>query len=115
MTVGPLVEPYQPWSELEMKYVYVNIHDRFVVGILRSISQMKEAIGEIKHPTVCEAMELIGIDARNLQIMSMADIPAGTPPRRALLRAVDYDAFITTSSSCILASISQSRMKSANI
>lgn len=62
------------------KYVYINIHSRFVDGFLLKYSHMEEAssIEEIRHPIIREALRTVGIEARNLEITSMADIPAGT-------------------------------------
>src|SRR5262252_4641105 len=62
------------------KYVYINIHSRFVEGFLLKYSRMEEAssIDEIRHPIIREALRTVGIRARNLEITSMADIPAGT-------------------------------------
>src|ERR1700757_2020018 len=62
------------------KYVYVNIHSRFVEGFLLKYSHLEEAssIDEIRHPIIREALRLVGIRSRNLEITSMADIPAGT-------------------------------------
>jgi D-glycero-alpha-D-manno-heptose-7-phosphate kinase len=62
------------------KYVYINVHRRFVEGFLLKYSRLEEAatIDEIKHPIIREALKLAGVQARNLEIASMADIPAGT-------------------------------------
>ena len=62
------------------KYVYINIHSRFVDGFLLKYSQMEEAatIDEIRHPIIRESLRLLDIGSRNLEITSMADIPAGT-------------------------------------
>src|SRR5262245_5356433 len=62
------------------KYVYINIHSRFVDGFLLKYSHMEEAasIDDIEHPIIREALRLLEIRARNLEITSMADIPAGT-------------------------------------
>jgi D-glycero-alpha-D-manno-heptose-7-phosphate kinase len=62
------------------KYVYINIHRRFVEGFLLKYSQLEEAatIDDIKHPIIREALRLAGVEKRNLEITSMADIPAGT-------------------------------------
>jgi len=62
------------------KYVYINIHSRFVEGFLLKYSQMEEAasIEEIRHPIIREALRLLDVRNRNLEITSMADIPAGT-------------------------------------
>jgi len=62
------------------KYVYINVHSRFVDGFLLKYSHMEEAasIDEIRHPIIREALRLLDVRARNLEITSMADIPAGT-------------------------------------
>src|ERR1700730_15860161 len=62
------------------KYVYINVHRRFVDGFLLKYSHLEEAgnIDEIKHPMIREALKLAGVRDRNLEITSMADIPAGT-------------------------------------
>jgi D-glycero-alpha-D-manno-heptose-7-phosphate kinase len=62
------------------KYVYINVHRRFRDGFLLKYSQLEEAgtIDEIKHPVIREALRLVAIQERNLEITSMADIPAGT-------------------------------------
>src|SRR5436190_9678448 len=62
------------------KYVYINVHRRFVEGFLLKYSNLEEAtsINDIKHPIIREALKLVDIQERNLEITSMADIPAGT-------------------------------------
>ena len=62
------------------KYVYINVHRRFVDGFLLKYSSLEEAatIDDIKHPIIREALKLVEIRERNLEITSMADIPAGT-------------------------------------
>src|SRR5438128_11220866 len=62
------------------KYVYINVHRRFVDGFLLKYSHLEEAatIEEIKHPIIREALRSVGVAERNLEITSMADIPAGT-------------------------------------
>ena len=62
------------------KYVYVNIHARFVDGFLLKYSRLEEvaSIDEIQHPIIREALREVDIRAQNLEITSMADIPAGT-------------------------------------
>jgi D-glycero-alpha-D-manno-heptose-7-phosphate kinase len=62
------------------KYVYINVHRRFVEGFLLKYSSLEEAgtVDEIKHPIIREALKLVDIQERNLEITSMADIPAGT-------------------------------------
>ena len=62
------------------KYVYITVHRRFVDGFILKYSQLEEVatIDEIKHPIIREALRLAGVQERNLEIASMADIPAGT-------------------------------------
>src|SRR5438046_9305765 len=62
------------------KYVYINVHRRFVDGFLLKYSQLEEAatIEDIKHPIIRDALKLVDIHERNLELMSMADIPAAT-------------------------------------
>lgn len=62
------------------KYVYINVHRRFVDGFLLKYSSLEEAatVDEIKHPIIREALKLVDVCERNLEITSMADIPAGT-------------------------------------
>jgi len=51
-----------------------------VDGFLLKYSHLEEVgtIEEIKHPIFREALKLAGVQERNLEIASMADIPAGT-------------------------------------
>jgi D-glycero-alpha-D-manno-heptose-7-phosphate kinase len=62
------------------KYVYITVHRRFVDGFLLKYSNLEEvgSIDEIKHPIIREALKLAGVQEGNLEIASMADIPAGT-------------------------------------
>jgi D-glycero-alpha-D-manno-heptose-7-phosphate kinase len=62
------------------KYVYITVHRRFVDGFFLKYSQLEDVatIDEIKHPIIREALKLAGVQERNLEIASMADIPAGT-------------------------------------
>src|SRR5687768_18398569 len=62
------------------KYVYINVHRRFVEGFLLKYSSLEEAatIDEIGHPIIREALKLAEVRERNLEMTSMADIPAGT-------------------------------------
>ena len=62
------------------KYVYINVHRRFEEGFVLKYSHLEEVatVDEIKHPIIREALKLVGVTERNLEISSMADIPAGT-------------------------------------
>src|SRR6266436_317520 len=62
------------------KYVYITVHRRFVDGFLLKYSHLEEVstIDEIEHPIIREAFKLTDVQETNLEITSMADIPAGT-------------------------------------
>ena len=62
------------------KYVHINIHHRFIDRFLLKYSHIEESntIAEIKHPIIREALSLMKIKEKNLEMTSMADIPAGT-------------------------------------
>ncbi|MBK8596505.1 MAG: galactokinase [Holophagales bacterium] len=62
------------------KYVYVTLHRTFEPGLIVKYSSVERAASreEIRHPIVREALKLVGIDETDLEIASMADIPAGT-------------------------------------
>ncbi|MEP6669087.1 MAG: galactokinase [Chthoniobacter sp.] len=62
------------------KHVYINVHRRFEEGFVLKYSQYEDAteIDQIKHPIIRESLKLVGVTDKNLEITSMADIPAGT-------------------------------------
>jgi D-glycero-alpha-D-manno-heptose-7-phosphate kinase len=62
------------------KCVSVTLHARFVNGFLLKYSRLEEvrSIDEIQHPIIREVLRLLDIREQNLEITSMADIPAGT-------------------------------------
>ena len=61
------------------KYVYINIHRRFVDGYLLKYSRLEEVqnVDDIEHPIIREALRHVG-GPSNIEVTSMADIPAGT-------------------------------------
>jgi D-glycero-alpha-D-manno-heptose-7-phosphate kinase len=61
------------------KYVYITLHKSFQPGYIIKYSELErvERVGDIRHPIVRTAIELVGSDDR-VEIASMADIPAGT-------------------------------------
>jgi D-glycero-alpha-D-manno-heptose-7-phosphate kinase len=62
------------------KYVYISINRPHVDDLIRvkySQSETVSDLDEVKHELVREAMRLVGIE-RGVEIVSMADIPAGT-------------------------------------
>lgn len=62
------------------KYVYITIHRRFVRRFLIKYSQLEDVatVNDISHPIIREALKLTPSIEPNLEITSMADIPAGT-------------------------------------
>jgi D-glycero-alpha-D-manno-heptose-7-phosphate kinase len=62
------------------KYVYITIHDTFVDDLIVKYSRLERvpSADGLRHPIIREAMRLVEIDGRALEISSMADIPAGT-------------------------------------
>ncbi len=62
------------------KYVYITLHETFDQEILLKYSKFErvQSVDEIQHPIIREALKLLEIDKTNLEICSMADIPAGT-------------------------------------
>lgn len=62
------------------KYIYVSIHKPFKKGISLKYSEDEhvQTIAEIKHPIIREAISLLNIQNPQLEIISMADISAGT-------------------------------------
>jgi D-glycero-alpha-D-manno-heptose-7-phosphate kinase len=62
------------------KYIYLTLHKTFVQELIIKYSQMERVrtVADIQHPLIREALLLLNIEASNLEICSMADIPAGT-------------------------------------
>ncbi len=62
------------------QYVYTLVHQTMIDEMILKYSQMERVknINEIQHPIIREALRLVGINNINLEITSMADIPAGT-------------------------------------
>jgi D-glycero-alpha-D-manno-heptose-7-phosphate kinase len=62
------------------QYVYVNVMRPFSEGIYLKYSQMEyvKQIADIKHPIIREALQLIGFKTPQIEITTLADIPAGT-------------------------------------
>lgn len=62
------------------KYVYIAIHETFINELIIKYSKMErvDSIDKIGHPIIREALKLVGIRDLNLEIVSFADIPAGT-------------------------------------
>ena len=62
------------------KYVYVTVMRPFSPGIYLKYSKLEhvESIDEIQHPIVREALRLLGFRTPQVEITTLADIPAGT-------------------------------------
>ncbi len=61
-------------------YVYVSIHRTFSSDILLRYSQLErvENAGDIRHPLIRAAFQYLNVEQKQLEITTMADIPAGT-------------------------------------
>ncbi len=62
------------------KYVYVNVMRPFAEGIYLKYSQLEhvEQILDVKHPIIREALQMLGFNSPQVEITTLADIPAGT-------------------------------------
>ena len=62
------------------KYVCITTHQTFVPELILKYSRLErvKSVDEVQHPIIREALRLVGIEGRSLEITSMADLPAGT-------------------------------------
>jgi D-glycero-alpha-D-manno-heptose-7-phosphate kinase len=62
------------------KYVYVTVMRPFIEGIYLKYSKLEHvsAIDDVQHPMIREALRLIGFRTPQVEITTLADIPAGT-------------------------------------
>lgn len=62
------------------KYVYVTLHETFDDDLIVKYSEMEhvDCASALKHPIIRECFGLLGMDGKGLEIVSHADIPAGT-------------------------------------
>jgi len=62
------------------KYVYVTVMRPFTEGIYLKYSQLEhvEKIPDVKHPIIREALHMLGFNTPQIEITTLADIPAGT-------------------------------------
>lgn len=62
------------------KYVYVNVMRPFTEGIYLKYSQLEhvEKIADVRHPIIREALQMLGFRTPQVEITTLADIPAGT-------------------------------------
>lgn len=62
------------------KYVYVTVMRPFTEGIFLKYSNIEhvENVDEVKHPIIREAIKAVGFNTPQIEITTLADIPAGT-------------------------------------
>lgn len=62
------------------KHVYVTVMRPFTEGIFLKYSQLEhvEKIADVKHPIIREALHMLGFRTPQVEITTLADIPAGT-------------------------------------
>ncbi|MBR0849460.1 GHMP kinase [Bradyrhizobium diazoefficiens] len=62
------------------KYVYVNVVRPFKEGIYLKYSKLEQvsAVDEVQHPIIREAIRMLGFHTPQIEITTLADIPAGT-------------------------------------
>jgi len=62
------------------KFVYITIHQTFITDLIIKYSSLERvsSIEQVQHPIVREALKMVGVHETNLEITSMADIPAGS-------------------------------------
>src|SRR3954451_25379357 len=62
------------------KYVYVNVMRPFTPGIYLKYSQLEhvDAINEVQHPIIREAIRMLDFRTPQIEITTLADIPSGT-------------------------------------
>lgn len=62
------------------KYVYINVLRPFVEGIYLKYSKLEhvDSVDEVQHPIIREAIRMLEFRTPQLEITTLADIPAGT-------------------------------------
>lgn len=62
------------------KYVYVTVMRPFTPGIYLKYSQIEhvDRVEDVRHPIVREAVQMLGLRTPQVEITTLADIPAGT-------------------------------------
>jgi D-glycero-alpha-D-manno-heptose-7-phosphate kinase len=62
------------------KYVYVTVMRPFVEGIFLKYSKLEhvEKASDVQHPIIREAIQMLGFRTPQIEITTLADIPAGT-------------------------------------
>lgn len=62
------------------RYVYVTVMRPFTPGIFLKYSKLEQVdqVNEVKHPIIREALRLLNLNTPQIEITTLADIPAGT-------------------------------------
>src|SRR5271167_1938556 len=62
------------------KYVYVNVMRPFTPGIYLKYSKLEhvDQVEDVQHPIIREALKMVGFKTPQVEISTLADIPAGT-------------------------------------
>ncbi len=62
------------------RYVYITLHMTFVDYLIVKYSKLESVTSadELQHPIIREALKMLNVSCKRLEIASMADIPAGT-------------------------------------
>jgi D-glycero-alpha-D-manno-heptose-7-phosphate kinase len=62
------------------KYIYVTVMRPFTEGIYLKYSQLEhvERVGDVKHPLIREALAMQNLNTPQVEMTTLADIPAGT-------------------------------------
>lgn len=62
------------------KHVYISLHRKFDPGMLLRYSEIErpDGVDGVRHPIIRECLKHLGVHDVNLEITSMADVPAGT-------------------------------------
>lgn len=62
------------------KFVYITLHKTFKDCLIVKYSEMENVsqAKNLKHPIIRECFRLMGLDGKNLELASLADIPSGT-------------------------------------
>ena len=62
------------------KYVYVTVHETFQAELILKYSRIERPASarEVEHPIIREALASLNMEKPHIEIISMADIPAGT-------------------------------------
>lgn len=62
------------------KYIYITLHETFIKDLIIKYScyERVSSASQIQHPIIREAFKLLDINNTNIELVSIADIPAGT-------------------------------------